>query len=125
VALLLSLTEAVLEGVTPAGSDEVGEALSVLEADCVVLGVGAGVPVAVPVEVPVPLEEAVCVGVALLAAGPIAFIVWRIVAASRNIAVWDDYDSVLGFILQLDSGAGWSGFFRRLFSLDSGHRTVN
>jgi len=63
-------------------------------------------------------------GLVLLTAAPVAFIASEALLTSRNVPFWDDYDSVLGFILQLDSGAGWSGFFRRLFSLDSGHRTV-
>ena len=57
--LLLWLTLAVLEGEAPAGSEAVGEALSVLEADCVVLGVGAGVLLAEPVGDPVGELDAV------------------------------------------------------------------
>jgi hypothetical protein len=62
--------------------------------------------------------------VALLAAGPIAFIVWRIVAASRNIAFWDDYDSVLGFVLRFEASAGWKERFAQLMALEAEHRTV-
>jgi uncharacterized protein YjlB len=43
VTLLVRDTLGVLEGLAPAVSVADGVALSVLEADCVVLGVGAGV----------------------------------------------------------------------------------
>ena len=60
----------------------------------------------------------------LLAAAPVAFIAYQVLLTSRNVPFWDDYDSVLGFLLQLDSGATWNEFFQRLFRFDSGHRTV-
>lgn len=58
------------------------------------------------------------------AAIPVAYIVTRIVLACRNIAFWDDFDSVLGLVLRLDAGLGWRDFVGRLFALDSEHRTV-
>src|SRR5262249_30538135 len=61
---------------------------------------------------------------ALLAVVPITYIVVRIVAASRNIAFWDEFDSVLALLLRLDSGMGWREFVARIFALDSEHRTV-
>ena len=60
----------------------------------------------------------------LLAAAPVAFIASQVLLTSRNVPFWDDYDSVLGFLLHLDSGATWGDFFQRLFRFDSGHRTV-
>lgn len=60
----------------------------------------------------------------LLASAPVIFIATRIVLSSRNVPFWDDYDSVLGFILHLQDSTSWSGFFERLFRFDSGHRTV-
>jgi hypothetical protein len=62
VALLDSDVLPVFDCEAPALNDAVGEALSVLDADCVVLGVGAGVPVAEPVAEPV--GEPVGVGAA-------------------------------------------------------------
>ncbi|MEO6246634.1 MAG: hypothetical protein ABIQ12_14505 [Opitutaceae bacterium] len=63
-------------------------------------------------------------GWALLAAIPVIYIVVRVVAASRNIVFWDEFDSVLAFLLRLDSGVGWQEVITRLFQLDSEHRTV-
>lgn len=60
----------------------------------------------------------------VIAFAPVAFIAYQIILTSRNVPFWDDYDSVLGFLLQLDSGATWNEFFQRLLRFDSGHRTV-
>jgi len=60
----------------------------------------------------------------LLAAVPVVFIATQVLLTSRNVPFWDDYDSVLGFLLNLESGATWSDFYQRLFRFDSGHRTV-
>lgn len=60
----------------------------------------------------------------LLGAAPVAFIAYQVLLTSRNVPFWDDYDSVLGFLLHLDAGATWNEFFQRLFRFDSGHRTV-
>ena len=58
------------------------------------------------------------------AAVPVAFILTQIAQSSRNIAFWDEFDSVLAFVLRLDAGLGWREFVERLFQLDSEHRTV-
>ena len=63
-------------------------------------------------------------GWALLAAIPVTFIALRVVAASRNIAFWDEFDSVLSLLLRIDGGVGWRELIERLFQLDSEHRTV-
>ena len=55
----------VLEGEAPAAKDAVGEALGVLEADTVVLGVDAGVPLGDPVGDPVGVGVGVGAAVAL------------------------------------------------------------
>ena len=60
----------------------------------------------------------------LLAAVPVVFIATQVLLTSRDVPFWDDYDSVLGFLLNLESGATWSDFYQRLFRFDSGHRTV-
>ncbi len=60
----------------------------------------------------------------LLASVPVVFIAAKIVLTSRNVPFWDDYDSVLGFILNLHDDTTWGGFFERLFGFNSGHRTV-
>lgn len=61
---------------------------------------------------------------ALLAVLPVAYITVRVFEASRNIAFWDEFDSVLGFTLRLDAGLGWSDFVRQITALNSEHRTV-
>ena len=60
----------------------------------------------------------------LVAAAPVVFIAYQVLLTSRNVPFWDDYDSVLGFLLHLDAGTTWGEFFQRLFRFDSGHRTV-
>ncbi len=59
----------------------------------------------------------------LVAGLPIIYILGHIVATSRNIAFWDDFDSVLGFLLRFDGSAGWERF-AQLLALENEHRTV-
>jgi hypothetical protein len=61
---------------------------------------------------------------AVAAACPVAFIAARVVAASRNIAFWDDYDSVLGFVLRFHGTHDWSQRLAQLFALEAEHRTA-
>lgn len=46
----------------------------------------------------------------------------RAAAASRNIAFWDEFDTVLDFIIHLHSGAGWHEFVQRSFAMANEHR---
>jgi hypothetical protein len=69
-------------------------------------------------------RHALPLGLALLAAVPVAFIALRVADAARNIPFWDEFDGVLAFLLRLDTGVSWGDFFARVFSLDSEHRTV-
>ena len=73
---------------------------------------------------PSPYARLHVLGWLLLAAAPVVFIATQVLLTSRNVPFWDDYDSVLGFLLHVDSGATWSDFFQRLSRFDSGHRTV-
>lgn len=61
---------------------------------------------------------------ALLALTPAAFILNRVAEASRDIAYWDEYDTALKLVLQLDSGVSVPGFFARLFEVSNEHRMV-
>ena len=60
----------------------------------------------------------------LLAALPILYILGHIVATSRNIVFWDEFDTALDLILHLDAGAGWREILGRLFAITNEHRTV-
>jgi hypothetical protein len=60
----------------------------------------------------------------LLGLALVAFIASRVMAASRNIVFWDEFDTVLGFVLRLDSAAGWRELAGQFFALESEHRTV-
>ena len=60
----------------------------------------------------------------LVAGLPVIYIFGHIFAASRNIAFWDEFDSVLGLVLRFDHGLGWSEYVRQLLALENEHRTV-
>jgi hypothetical protein len=60
----------------------------------------------------------------LLAALPVIYILGQIVATSRNIIFWDEFDTALDLILRLDAGAGWREILQRFFAINNEHRTV-
>lgn len=64
------------------------------------------------------------VALTLLALAPVAFVAMRVAAASRNIVYWDELDTALSLVLQLDSGLGWRDFVGRLFEVANEHRMV-
>ncbi|MFZ9683739.1 MAG: hypothetical protein ACO3DQ_11175, partial [Cephaloticoccus sp.] len=66
----------------------------------------------------------VLLGWMLLAAAPVVYIATIVVAASRNIVFWDEFDTALDLILHLDAGAGWEEVLDRLFAVNNEHRTV-
>jgi hypothetical protein len=61
---------------------------------------------------------------ALLALVPVAFIALSVLAASRNILFWDEFDTVLELLLALDSGVDFRGFFERIFAINNEHRMI-
>lgn len=60
----------------------------------------------------------------VLALMPAAYIASEIAAASRDVAYWDEVDTALGLVLQLNSGLGWPDFFARIFDVSNEHRMV-
>jgi hypothetical protein len=60
----------------------------------------------------------------LLSLAPAAFIFTRVAEASRDIAYWDEFDTALTLVLQLDGGIGWRDFLGRLFEISNEHRMV-
>ena len=60
---------------------------------------------------------------ALAAALPVLYILSQVIASSRNIVFWDEFNS-LDFVLRLDRHLGWRELIDRFFSIDSEHRTV-
>ena len=60
----------------------------------------------------------------LLAFVPVAFIGFDVVAASRNIVYWDEFDTVLDLLLTLDAGIGFREFFERIFAINNEHRMI-
>ena len=60
----------------------------------------------------------------LLAFVPVAFIGVRVAQASRDIAYWDEFDTALSLVLQLDHGMDARTFFARLFEVSNEHRMV-
>jgi hypothetical protein len=61
------------------------------------------------------------VAIALL---PAAFITARVISASRDVVYWDEFDTALSLILQLDHGMGWRQVVTRLFEVSNEHRMV-
>jgi hypothetical protein len=52
------------------------------------------------------------------------FVLSRAAAASRDVVYWDDFDTVLAFVLRLDEGVSVTGFFRELFAINNEHRML-
>src|SRR4051812_22924451 len=67
------------------------------------------------------LAAVVFIAVALV---PVAFITSRIAEATRDVAYWDEFDTALSLVLQLDTGIGVSDFLGRLFAVSNEHRMV-
>lgn len=61
---------------------------------------------------------------ALLAALPVAYVTTQVVATSRNIVFWDEFDTALDLILRIDAGADGREIVQRLFALNNEHRTM-
>jgi hypothetical protein len=61
---------------------------------------------------------------AALALAPPVFIASEVAAASRDVAYWDEVDTALSLVLQLNSGLGWPDFFARIFDVSNEHRMV-
>ncbi len=60
----------------------------------------------------------------LLALAPAVYVAARVVEASRDVAYWDEFDTALNLVLQLDRGIGVREFFSRLFEISNEHRMV-
>src|SRR5688572_25150617 len=60
----------------------------------------------------------------LLALVPVAFVALRVIGASRNIVYWDEFDTALNLLIQLDEGMGLRDFLARLFAVSNEHRMV-
>jgi hypothetical protein len=62
------------------------------------------------------------IGWILLAALPVLYIAAKVIATSRNIVFWDEFDTALAFILRIDAGADgvrcWSGCLRSTTSIE-------
>ncbi|MSU49689.1 MAG: hypothetical protein EXS37_11495 [Opitutus sp.] len=63
-------------------------------------------------------------GWVLLAAIPVIYIGSKVVAASRNIVFWDEFDTALALILRINAGAEWPELLQRFFAMNNEHRTV-
>ena len=53
-----------------------------------------------------------------------AYVASQVVAASRNIIFWDEFDAALDLILKIDSGIGWQEILHRFFAVSNEHRMV-
>jgi hypothetical protein len=60
----------------------------------------------------------------LLALAPVAFTAASVLGAARNIVYWDEFDTALNLLIQLDEGMGLSDFLGRLFAVSNEHRMV-
>lgn len=61
---------------------------------------------------------------ALVAALPVVYIALHVVAASRNIVFWDEFDTALALVLRINAGADWSELLQRFFAVNNEHRMV-
>jgi hypothetical protein len=61
---------------------------------------------------------------AFIAVIPIAYIAAQVIASSRNIVFWDEFDTALDLILRINAGADWHELLRRFFAMNNEHRTV-
>jgi hypothetical protein len=59
-----------------------------------------------------------------LALAPVAFVATCVVSAVRDVAYWDELDTAVQLVVQLDSGIGWREFGERLFAVSNEHRMV-
>jgi hypothetical protein len=60
----------------------------------------------------------------VLAAIPAVYIGAKVIAASRNIVFWDEFDTALALILRIDEGADWRELLQRFFVINNEHRTL-
>jgi hypothetical protein len=60
----------------------------------------------------------------LMALVPLVFIGFRVFEATRNIVYWDEFDTVLDLLLQLDAGMNVRDFFERIFAINNEHRML-
>lgn len=58
----------------------------------------------------------------LLALAPAVYVAIRVAASARNVAYWDEFDTVLALVLQLDSGQSLGETLSRLFAVSNEHR---
>ncbi len=59
-----------------------------------------------------------------LGAAPVLFIAIRVALNLRNIAYWDEFDSVLDYLVKINSGDTWLDWLQRLFAVHNEHRMV-
>lgn len=71
-----------------------------------------------------PLRLLTIIFLIVLALAPAIFVGTRVAEAARDVAYWDEVDTALSLLLQLDSGLGWPDFFARIFAISNEHRMV-
>ncbi|MDP3068934.1 MAG: hypothetical protein Q8N18_01540 [Opitutaceae bacterium] len=69
-------------------------------------------------------RRAALFGWMLVAALPVAYIAVVVIAASRNIVFWDEFDTALDLIIRMNAGAGSDEILGRLVALNNEHRMV-
>lgn len=63
-------------------------------------------------------------GVAGLALVPVLYVTARSLLAMRNVAYWDEIETVLDFLLKLKASPTWQDGFAQIFSTGNEHRTA-
>ncbi|MBI5382539.1 MAG: hypothetical protein HZA31_11620 [Opitutae bacterium] len=53
-----------------------------------------------------------------------AFIGWKVASNLRNIVYWDEFDSVLAFLLRIEAGAAWPDIVQHLLCKHNEHITL-
>lgn len=57
-----------------------------------------------------------------LAVLPVGYVLWRTSEARLDVAYWDEFDTVLAFLLRLKEGISPGAFLNELFSVNNEHR---
>jgi len=58
------------------------------------------------------------------AAAPLAFLTVQVATWIRNVPNWDEFDTVLAFLLKISEGGGWNEFVHQCLAVNNEHRML-
>lgn len=74
--------------------------------------------------VPAPGRSRIALIFILSAVLPIGYLGFQVGTWIRDVPHWDEFDTVLAFLLTLDLGGGWSEFVRQCLAVNNEHRML-